>query len=395
MECRTIKFRVFQNLSRTLWILLAFLAGCAHIPTRELNEYKETFISARTSSEDVLIQFAAIKKESIEFQDEVKAEKEVAKKHPPLYPVEFLPARALTDETQDADITLRVEAWDTLARYNDVLIALAEGRSPQEVKNSFDSLAANVETFAETLETTLPAAFGPAASAISGFLELAEKARSRAEFVRGVKEGQPIISTIIENVFLPDTKDFYQMAKVLTDQKLIDIRIIIRKDIKSMILLVGTHAEPQVPSSASPQPSDLSKEKADVRKRLTAVLKDIGMAEKTITIANKTRRLDDFAGVAITSATKPPAYTELVQGQLVQFINSVESSMQERQKLSDYMNSLNELMINYARLLYELKFAIKTLRVAVDQPANLEQVTRELVGLTITVRSNIAALKNN
>ena len=118
--------------------VVSMLSSCATIPTKEFASYKDAFKSARDSSEQVLVDYAAAKKE----EDINKAD--AAVKELPrdiIRPTNFDPVQVASDDFKSVDaIEVRMKAWDVVARYNDALTLLAEGKSVQEVAAATEGL---------------------------------------------------------------------------------------------------------------------------------------------------------------------------------------------------------------------------------------------------------------
>lgn len=88
-------------------------------------------------------------------------------------------------------------AWDVISRYNDALLALAEGQNAKQLSGSFTALGQSIETFAGSLGSSIPG-LGAVFNVANTILAAVEKGRVREEFARALKEGEPIITKIID-----------------------------------------------------------------------------------------------------------------------------------------------------------------------------------------------------
>lgn len=116
---------------------ISTIISCTTVPTKEFATYKEAFSQARSAGEEVLFDYAAAVKEyekekaikAKEKQSSKKSEETPGKiKRPRIYD----PVAAASPAAEIDHIAVRMKAWDTVARYNDVLTGLAEGKSVQK-----------------------------------------------------------------------------------------------------------------------------------------------------------------------------------------------------------------------------------------------------------------------
>ena len=91
-------------------------------------------------------------------------------------------------------VVVRMKAWDVVARYNDLLTALAEGRAADELAGAVDGLSSSLGSFPI-------AAVAVAWTEVSGYLAPlkplaleAVRERSRRDFIAAVGKGGPLIA---------------------------------------------------------------------------------------------------------------------------------------------------------------------------------------------------------
>lgn len=199
-------------------VLLAALVagGCTTVPTTEFATYKDTFAKARAAGEEVLLDYGAAAAQA----DEIEAKRVAAKAGPRQRGERFDPGAPGRNGTKLDDVLVRMKAWDVVARYNDLLTALAEGRAADELAGAVDSLSASLANFPI-------AAVASTAAEVSGYLAPlralaleAVREHSRRQFVAAVGKGGPLITDKFLKLLREDTSDFYRVRRILNDREI-------------------------------------------------------------------------------------------------------------------------------------------------------------------------------
>jgi hypothetical protein len=110
-----------------------------------------------------------------------------------------------------------MQAWDVVARYNDLMTALAEGKPAEDLAAAVDGLSASLNNF------PLKAVAASAAD-VSGYLAPlkalaleAAREHSRRQFVEAVGKGAPLINDKFIVLLREDAADFYRVRAGLND----------------------------------------------------------------------------------------------------------------------------------------------------------------------------------
>lgn len=205
--------RAFRTVPVIVPVALAIAAaGCTTVPTREFASYQDAFAQAREAGEEVLLDYGAALKES----------QVILLQQPPASPqarqrlVSFDPSAA-NQPTSEDQVAVRMQAWDVVARYNDLLTDLAEGKAANELAGAVDGLSSSLAAFPIS-------AVALSATQVSGYLAPlkplaleAVREKSRRDFVAAVGKGADLINGAFLKLLRDDTQDFYRVRKGLND----------------------------------------------------------------------------------------------------------------------------------------------------------------------------------
>lgn len=189
--------------------------GCTTIPQGEFQNYRRSFDEARTQSQNVLADFAAARREKSNLV--AQAESTTATTVTEL-PLEVRLGLGKFDVRTPAggaeDIEARLQAWEILDQYNRSLLALAAGRSPQEVEGAVNGLLAGLQKIPIKPLTDAIGDMVPYASVISGLIELIQKEVEARRFRSAVLAGAPLMRRFVE-CLLADANHFGSYREAL------------------------------------------------------------------------------------------------------------------------------------------------------------------------------------
>ena len=185
-------------------------AGCTTVPTKEFASYRDAFAQARAAGEEVLLDYGAASNQA----QAINAQ--LASPQPRQRVASFDASSASRPTTADA-VAVRMQAWDVVARYNDLLTDLAEGKAANELAGAVDGLSSSLAAFPIT-------SVALSATQVSGYLAPlkplaleAVREKSRRDFVAAVGKGGDLINGTFLKLLRDDTKDFYAARKGLND----------------------------------------------------------------------------------------------------------------------------------------------------------------------------------
>jgi hypothetical protein len=196
-----------------LGVLLVLGPGCTTVPSKEFATYKDTFNQARAAGEQVLLDHGAAASQ----YGDLRAKRDTVSSKPKARGDAFDPLTVAKQTARVDHIAVRMKAWDVVARYNDLLTALAEGKSA-------DDLAAAVDGLSNSLGTFPIAEVALSWTQVSGYLAPlkplaleAVREQSRRKFVAAVAQGGPLITDKFIKLLKEDTTDFYTVRSGLND----------------------------------------------------------------------------------------------------------------------------------------------------------------------------------
>jgi hypothetical protein len=365
-----------------LCLMFCLMTACTTIPKADLNVYVKSFNAARLASEAVLTDYQTIRREKAANDAIVEAR---AKPRTSPIPMAFDPKAVRDADQEDNNLSSRLQALETIGHYNDAFVALAKGKSIQEVQGSFKALGDSVTTLLSAFGTAFPI-LTLASPLVQNFLQLIETARTREAFAEALKGGEPIVMKIIDEVFVPDTVDFYALRRSLAE---LDWRLTRRAGLdtaRTATRLAAEHIEP-VPGSS------LEASKQVTQQTLQAALEVLNLTTTQVTINGVKRNLSDLTGLPL-SATGP-VYTELVQIRLDQLVTATQEAANKYQNIIINILTYRDLLSDYVRMLDQTKATLANARVKLDAPPDIAAIARSLAVAAIQLKRDIEAFHTN
>ena len=339
-------------------------AGCASVPQREFKSYSDAFSEAKGVTEQLLLEYEAARRA----EDERSSSKPTAGQLSPPYPASV----TVTFEVENVSLTdhvgARREALEVVSRFNSVLISLAEGKKPEEVKSTTDSFIDGLSNVAQLVGANLPIPYaGQIGSLISTVITKLEEAQNRQQFVAALREAEPIIQGILL-LFAKDAQDIYQIRARQTDRLWTDRQDKVATLVRQMRNVAKEHAKPE---------GDLAGKLADIEKQVRNVLDRVGLkdnSEKLPTVGNRT-------------------FVELTLSQLEQTLVQAEAEADKYEGVIKAQIAFHKLIVSYGRLLAQTKSTLTTVRIALDAPVDIRQQANELLIFVFAVKRDWEALE--
>ena len=113
----------------------------------------------------------------------------------------------------DDVIRARLQAWAVVEEYNQVLVALATGRSPEEIRETVDGLLSSLTSLPDQFSklTSLATKIVPYAEGVAFVIELIEKAIAERRFRDAVDAAAPLIDGLLTDILIPDAQVYYDV----------------------------------------------------------------------------------------------------------------------------------------------------------------------------------------
>ncbi len=237
----TLPYRLYRL--RSLWLLFAILvfSGCAQtLAQLELRGYRDAVVQTQEAATQVLRVY------SDDVQQNKANQAKAAAKAPPFKRKFELQQVLKTLEALDAAGS-RLIALQTITRYTDLLVTLAEGKSVEQVQNSAGSFMASLETIGGFLSVAPVPGLQLAVPLLKTVIGELEKARTREQFGAVVEKGEGIILKIL--AFLEEeTPLYYRLAVTLFDRRQGATERKVSTPVVEIIKIVANHQAPSDPN---------------------------------------------------------------------------------------------------------------------------------------------------
>ena len=378
----------------TLLIFASALAGCTQIPVREFTSYKETFNRARMAGEEVLIDYGAALHEKDRIDEQKRAElladkgaEGAQEASQSISSIPFDPIVNVRSISKIDVIGVRMQAWEVVARYNDALTALAEGKSAAELTATVEGLANSLANFPIGEVAEAVGSLAPWLGSLKTLVAAAETQRSRRKFLEAVTMGAPLIhgtkpvktpvdyckskKRFLENVgfiglLKADASDFYCL------------RLSLHLSAKSAI------TDPA--SDLARQFNSLSKQyKPDEKNLLKGEIDEMNMLYAKMGLKK---------GQFHIGENPQKTYTDNIHAQLVQIKEQVAEKARKVENLEAALAAYQQTLVAYVKLIDKLSKTTQALRLAAEVPVQPLPSVEELSRVYIELRQAIEIYKN-
>jgi hypothetical protein len=342
---------------------MIFISGCATVPQKEFDSYVQAFNETKEASEQLILDLDAAKKH---------AEKIKVGRNPPAKKISPFPAKvnleAFGSPSLD-EIDARREALEVVSRFNTVLIQLAAGKKPEEIKSSVDSLIDGLNGIAGFLDTTLPIP-DVASGLITTVIDQLQKAHNRMQFVAAMKKGTPIIDGILE-LLRRDAEDIYEiMARVAKQDS---------KGEKDTVFDLWLQMRTVAAEHKAPQGDEMKGGLSEVEQQLRKILDQVGLTVE-----------QGFSNTLDTRGSTP--FTAIALSQLQQTLAQAERAAVRYTAIVNQQNAYHQLVVSYGQLLWKTRQTLKIVRESLDRPADIRAQAIELIGFAFRVKRNLEAM---
>jgi len=226
-------------------------AGCTTVPTQEFATYKETFAKARAAGEEVVLDYGAA---AVQYE-EIKAKRAAAKAAPRARSKSFDQSAVDKNAASVNAVLVRMKAWEVVARYNDLLTALAEGRAADELAGAVDGLSASLTSFPIATVAATASSVTAYLAPLKPLALEAVREQSRRQFIAAVGKGAPLITDNFLKLLREDVKNYYEVRYGLND---LEISALADAAFETEKLLAGLLAQLQASPEIDKQITELN-----------------------------------------------------------------------------------------------------------------------------------------
>ncbi|MBW7990577.1 MAG: hypothetical protein FVQ84_11265 [Planctomycetes bacterium] len=344
---------------------MVFASGCPSVPHREFKSYSDAFAETKTITEQLLLEYDLAKQAETKRRS---AGMNSVKRSPPYPPVVNLTHIDEGKSIKDP-VNARRDALKVVTGFNSVLISLAEGKKPEEVKSATDSFIENLNDFSKLIseDFTIPYA-GQVGAIISTIVTKLEEAENRKQFIAALREAEPIIQSILD-LFAKDAQDIYKIKARQTDRIWSDHQDKVATLIRQIKTVAKEHSMPA---------GEMAKKLQNIEKEVRQVYNRAGLYDNTEEL--------------LTTGNKP--LDELTISQFQQTLVQANSETDKYESIIKAQIAFHELIISYGQLLNKTKSTLTTVRLALDAPVDIRQQANELISFVFAVKRDWEALND-
>lgn len=348
---------------RIFWLLLAILvsSGCVKaLPQLELRAYQDAVVQTQEAAIRVLRVY------SDDVLENKANQAKAALNAPPFQRTFDLEQVLKTPGALDA-ADARLIALQTITRYTDLLVTLAEGKSVEQVQNSSGSFVASLETIGGFLSAAPVPGLQLAIPLLKTVIGELEKARTREEFRALLEKGEEIILKIL--AFLEEeTPLYYRLAVTLFDMKHGAVINDVSTSAGDIMKIVAGHQAPTDP--------DLLRQTED---GLNKTLGSMAFA---------------FGAVKLEPKGNTP-FSSVAQSQIRRLMGDVTAGAEREKQLVSDLNNYHQLLKTYVLLINQTEKSLQALRAALDRPQDVQANFENTLLLALRVRQQVQTLRSS
>jgi hypothetical protein len=349
--------------------LAMLLAGCAPIPRAELTQYRAAFAEVEAASTEILVDFAEITEAAAEARakqqatDSATSGSAATSSSGSVGAYRFTASLVDPDNKQVPDVEVRRVMLRTIARYNDALTTLAEGKSVESVQSATNAFSKALASVIEAGGAAVPG-LGSITGIATTVATLAEQARLRKEFEKAVRAGSPIVEKML-TALIQERGDHLTMRLAEADDRQVNIIADINLSIREVMDLAANRAAP----------ADDEAEELEV---------DLNAAHGPARLFDPVELEFGSSGSALSEADRI-AITQSI-ARIKERAAAYRANIEQFEKLQAALNS-------YGLMLDTTRDALDALVAALDRPADFDVATEELFKVAFSIKRDIESLR--
>ena len=370
MQATAVQFRSkpyrWQKFSITL-LIVATLNSCASIPESEFSDYLQTFEHVRKSSELVLLDYAAAKKEKLALDQQQQGT-------PYLRQPAFQTNQLVLPEDSIDDVAIRFKAWEIVDSYNQALTHLIAGKPP-ETEDKTKELLRNIVALSGKAIVSTASNVSPAFAALSGIAAEIGKIYEQDKTLSVLIEVSPIINTQLLADMRKDAAMFYRVRYGLNNYHYQQINAKIGRKVGEFIKIANSVSASNRKKTLLPIIKTLNENLAMIGQTTTGATRF-----KEIKLANRAGSNDSEQTINQLLSLKE------------QILELVEQAKQQDRTLDAY----RQMLTVYAYMLNELEFQLKLmLQVAQEQQSVEMLATNDFSKVVLKMRQAYLYYQND
>lgn len=324
------------------FVTVASLNSCASIPESEFSGYLHTFEQVRKTSELILLDYAAAKKEKIALDQQQQG-------IPYLRESSFHTDQLVLSEDSIDDVALRFKAWEMIDDYNQALANLI-AQKPPETEDKTKALLRNIVAVSGKAIVSTASNISPAFSALSGIASELGKIYEQHKTLDVLLKVSPIISSQLLADMRKDTVLFYRVRYGLNSYRYQQINTKIGRKVGDFIKIANTVAA--------------DNRQARVLPLLKTLNTNLAMIAQTPTAAG-------FKEVKI-SPKVGDNHSEQAMNQLVSLKEQILELIEQAKQQDKSLDAYRQMLTVYVYMLNELEFQLKLMQQVAEEQQSVE-----------------------
>ena len=346
-----------------VFMIAILVSGCTSVPQREFKSYSAAFMETKSVTEQLLLEYDQAKR----VETEARSVKPSGIDIGPPYPANVTLTVGAQNQAAADPVDVRREALEVVSSFNAILIGLAEGKKPEEVRSITDSFLEDLNSVANLFGSQFAIPYvGQIGALISTVITKLQEAENRHQFVAALREAEPIIQGILL-LFAKDAEDIYLIRAMQADRQWSESQDRVATLIRQMKGVAKEHAPPE---------GNYGQKLKTIEKDVRSVLDRVALRETNQTL----------------STVGQSTFNELTLSQLEQTLVQAKSEADRYEAVIKEQVAFYKLIVSYGELLKKTKASLTAVRLALDAPADIRQQSKELLSFVFTVKRNWEAL---
>lgn len=344
--------------------LLLSLGACTAIPTKEFGNYRDAVSKARAAGEDILTDYAAARAEN-----QVLKKKKNPKPEEPSRPALFV--SSISDGESAIDhIAVRFQAWEVVAKYNEALTSLAEGKSIGQVGTAVDGLVHSLSQSPLTELSAVASQITPFLGPLKTLLAEAEQEALRKRFFEALKAGLPLMKNDFISLLKKDSEVMFEVRFGLNDleyQRIVDKISDAKRNFDNL-------------SSRYPLSDDIRQKREEIRVALARLPKD-DSGQPAVNTPSNTSGADSVT----------PASSSQMESLKNEVLKQVDIALRKNKELFAY----RDVLTAYVGLLNKMASSIQYLQEAAETGKSPSVPSDAVLKAVIELRQTYLTYKEN
>ena len=358
------------NHSKSLFLILGLVifcivpTSCTNVPIEDFTSYKNSINEVKVANEKLLIEYSA----SISNTKLKNPVNGISPRNTNYNPENLI----FVDQVDH--IAVRLQAWEILLKYNNLIEALMVGKSKAEIEGITSGLISNLEKFPISKVADVVSDISPVIGLLNAGLEIVQREFDRQKALDSFIKAAPEISKNFVALLRKDAVIFYNTKLAFSDKKYIAKLGETTNLIKRYIKLV----------SSIIQTTEIQKLSAQI----DTIIEKVGKKSDGMLIYPP-------LNIKVITSPAPSNATPLQMEQFQNLKNSIKSKVEDIIKLDNKLLAYQGTINAYLKMITELDSIIKNLVQNAKNSKHSPPDHKSLIESVIRLKSAYESYKRN